>query len=615
MRDGPGAGALPGREAPRSSTSGILSPDAQRPPLPFRQDLADFFSSPPYYDELDLWRIRPMLSPHPDAPLFSRPDGQEAFRQLLAEAESGKFPTTEAFLDLIRQAATVSLWFFLRVVASHRGAYDKINSQLHLEMCNFRQVALEPGGYYAMLTPRGSYKSTIADHGAAPWELVRDSELTIGIFSAVSDKSQEFYLQAKDSMENNEFFRELWPKIVPGSTGRGSEWTDSSLNVASRRRRKATPSLAAYTASGSVSGTHIGLSIIDDIVTDAMLNAARQATADLVEKTNWFKTNIDSLREDVATSRTLDIGTRYSIEDPHEITQADAVEQFGDWTACQARYPRRADGQWRTYYRSAKATVGDRIVSIQPAAYSVEFLDKLAKRDPWTYHYQYENNAIGTGASDLAGYSPAECEFTDEGVRITNTDEFIRWGALDVTVAIDPAGRDSRASVRTSQTAMVIVAQDALKRKFVSGKKGYVKTTQWLDWIFSQAAFFGEILGRTVVEEAAGFKALDSIIIREQYERGIRLKYRSTPSLGEKINTIRSILQPEFEAGRIYVDKKLAGPLDEEMKAFPGNAMDILDALKIGIKFSRLPADEASVAGLIESVHDSFSRLSNSTAY
>jgi len=373
-----------GSNASRGSSRGAegapaLRARAEGAPLPFRPALAEFFSPPPYFSEGDLWRLKPMISPHPDAPLFSRPDAGVVLDQLLAETTSGRFPTTEQFLDLIRQAATVSLWFFLKVVAAHRGAYTKINSELHLEMCNFRQVCLEPGGYYAILTPRGSFKSSIADHGATPWELVRDSELTVGIFSAVFDKAQEFYLQAKDVMENNDLFRALWPGIVPaGAGGRGSEWSDSSLNHAGRRLRKATPSLAAYTASGSVSGTHIGLSIIDDIVTDAMLNAARGSTADLIEKTNWFKTNIDSLREDVALSRTIDIGTRYSIEDPHEITQADACEQFGDWTVCQDRYPLRHRGQWRTYYRSAKARVGSVETSIQP----VRRLDSLPRPIP-----------------------------------------------------------------------------------------------------------------------------------------------------------------------------------------------------------------------------------------
>ena len=558
--------------------------------IPFRASLRPYFSPPPYETPDDLWRLAPMISTHPRAPLFNSPDAPQILSQLMDEFSSGRWPANEKFLELLRQTATVSLWVFLKVIAAYSGAYSKLNAQLHLEMCNFRQVCLELGGYYAMLTPRGSFKSTIADHGSIPWEFIRNPDETIGIFAAIIDKSQEFYMQAKSIMDSNELFKTLWPELVPESTGRGSLWTDSSLVIPARRKRKATPSLAAYTASGSVSGTHIGLGIFDDIVTDAMLNSQRVATSEMIEKTNWFRTNSVSLREDVFTSRTIDIGTRYSTDDPHEITQADACELFGDWSKVANRYQRKPDGRWRTYYRSAKVTLGTVEESIQPKAYPIEFLNKLMAEDPWTYHYQYENNAVGLSGSELASYAPPECVFTDEGIAIPNTDEFVRYGECDITIALDPAGRSTRSSVRTSQTAMAIVARDVHGRKFITGRKGYVKTTQWLDWVFGEAEFYGEALARTVIEEAAGFAALDSIIIREQYIRNIRLKYRPTPALGDKILTIKTILQPELDHGMIYVDKRLLPQFMDELKAFPnGYAMDLLDAVKIAIKMSRNP--------------------------
>lgn len=561
--------------------------------------LAPFFSLPPYGE--GLWKLRPMISPHPAAPIFEAADGSLVLEQILAEASGDTFPASEKFLKLIKQAATVSLWFFLKVVAAHSGAYDKINNELHLEMANFRQLCLTPGIYAGIFTPRSSFKSTIVDFGSIPWEFARDKTLTVGIFSANADKAQEFYMQAKATMDSNELFRDLWPGVVPTNIGRGSEWNDSYLNLADRGHRKATPSLKAYTASGGVSGTHIGLSIIDDIINDSMLNAARQATSELIEKRNWFWTNIRSLREEPEISRTIVAGTRYSIEDPYEGVMADAYMQLGDWSATRGRYPVKPDGNWAVYYRSAKAWVGEEEFSIQPKAYSLKFLNKLAVDDPWTFHYQYENNAVGTAGAELGSYEPSECIFEEEGIRISNTDEFISYAACDVTVAIDPAGSDRRASARTSQTAMCIICRDEQGRKFVDGKKGYVKTTQWLDWIFAKASFFGDGLGRTVIEEVSGFKSLDSLIVREQYMRGIRLKYRSTPALGDKVSTIKALVQPELERGRLYFNVRARAAFMDEMKIFPnGFAMDLLDALKIAIKMSQNPewqmqsdADEA----------------------
>lgn len=610
--------SLDSRSSPATDLGGEAASYDALPasPLGFPGRLAPYFSPPPYSNDEDVFRLKPMITPHPEAPLFSRVDSGLMLSQVLEEVASGNFPATESFLEIMRQASLVSLWFFLKTVASFSGAYTKINEHLHLEMCNFRQLCLEPGIHAAILTPRGSFKSTIADHGANPWEIARDPDVTIGIFSATFDKAQEFYLQSKSIMENA-LYRELWPEIVPMNFGsRGSEWSDSSLCASSRRLRKATPTLAPYTASGSVSGTHVGVGIFDDIVTDAMLNAGRYATAEMIEKTNWFKSNIDSLREEPLTSRSIDIGTRYSLEDPHEITQKNSCYQFGDWTEVQDLYPRRPGGQWWVYYRSAKAHVEDRVVSIQPQAYSIKFLDDLAERDPWTYNWQYANHPTGSGTSEFSSYNPPECVFTEEGIQITNTDEFVRFEECDITIAIDPAGSDHRVSVRTSQTAMIVCCRDTKNRKFLFGRKGYVKTTKWFDWMFAQASFFGDLLSRTVIEQVSGFKNLDSFVLREQYDRGIRLHYRPIGALGDKDSTIKMILQPEFEKGLVFIDRKTMPEFVNEMRAFPGGSQkDFLDAAKIAIKTSKSPEWRDSKQDARERGFEIMAGAGNNTAY
>lgn len=600
-----GSSGLPASFSPGAARA--QAPDFPLPTSSFSpESLNPFFSPPPKQ-----WQLKPMISEHPAAPAFCGPDASLVLQQMLDEVLSGRFSANEHFMSMIKQTATVSLWFFLKVVAAYAGAYSAINAELHLEMANFRQLCLSPGGYFAAFTPRGSYKSTILNTGANPWEFIRNPDLTIGIFSATIDKAQEFYKQSKSIMDSNALFKDLWPELVPASIGRGSEWNDSSLCIANRRERKATPSMAAYTASGSVSGTHVGLANIDDIITDAMLNSVRSATSELIEKKNWFTGNIHSLREEVGSSRTIVEGTRYSIEDPYEDVQMDSRQQFGDWTVLGDRYRPRENGMWITYYRSAKVVIDDIEYSIQPKAYSLEFLKMLEERDPWAYHYQYENNAVGTAGSQLGSYVPGQCIFTDEGIIVTNTDEFVRYVECDITVSLDPAGRATRASSRTSQTAMVILCRDAKGRKFIDGRKGYVKTTQWFDWIFGRAEFFGEALGRTVVEEAAGFKSLDSVILAEQWRRQVPLKYRGVPSLGDKIATIQTIVQPQLEAGKLYFNEKCRVAFLDELKMFPnGSAMDLLDALKIALRLSRNPESESVV-----DENERFSKLSNSTAY
>ena len=83
-----------------------------------------------------------IFNPHPNAPLFDDPtQAQKYIQQITAEMESGNMDTAnEPLRQLIRQAGYTNLWFWLKVIAGHAGPYDQIDTDLHLDICNFRQA-------------------------------------------------------------------------------------------------------------------------------------------------------------------------------------------------------------------------------------------------------------------------------------------------------------------------------------------------------------------------------------------------------------------------------------------------------------------------------------------
>jgi len=61
------------------------------------------------------------------------------------------------------------------------------------------------------------------------------------------------------------------------------------------------------------------------------------------------------------------------------------------------------------------------------------------------------------------------------------------------------------------------------------------------------------------------------------------------PALGDKEATIRNIIQPFLEKGRLYAREEIAQMVREEIRTFPSRSMDLLDALKIAIFKSHRP--------------------------
>lgn len=534
------------------------------------------------------------IVPHPQAPIFAstQADAGLIFQQVLAEVESGRFPANETFISLIRQAGLVSLWFFLKIIAAYSGPYNLLNKQLHLDMCNFRQKGVLPGARLGMFVPRSSLKSTICTHGATPWVLTRNPDTRIAIFSGVYDRAQQFFHAAQRVIDSNPLYEACWPQNVP--TGKdGTRWNDSEAVMPSRSRFMPEPSLFAMTAGGSTQGIHVDEAVIDDIVGDDELDANRGATADMYKKRNWFDDNQRTLLQTPEESRIILSATRYSIDDPYESVMRDAKEHYGWWEPIEDSYPVNPDGEWCVYYRQARE-LDD---SIFPEKYSVEWLSKLAREKPDTYRLHYENNPVSLDAVEFAAYKPYACDLTYDAAKdgwfimIPSTNETIPLSSCDLVMAIDPAGSEKMATIKTSRSVVVLLARDSQDRFFLlQVRAGYVKTTQWFDWAFGLKLQFATNLRATYVEQQAGFKALTSIIRDEESKRKIWLHYMPVNALGDKIATIRNIIQPVLARHALYINSECRDMVDEELRVFPAsNKRDILDALKIAIKMSIKP--------------------------
>jgi predicted phage terminase large subunit-like protein len=207
------------------------------------------------------------------------------------------------------------LYFLLRY-GLHR--YD-LEHQWLFDRC--REVQDNPNGYLD-LWAREHYKSTIITYGLTILDMLRNPEITIGIFSHTRPIAKSFLRQIKHEFEGNEFLKTLFPDILWERPAKDApKWSeDDGLII----KRMSNPKEATVEAHGLVDGMptskHYKLMIYDDVVTKASVT-----TPEMIRQTTEAWELSRSLGSIGGVVRY--IGTRYHFNDSYsEMMRRGAVK-------------------------------------------------------------------------------------------------------------------------------------------------------------------------------------------------------------------------------------------------------------------------------------------------
>ncbi len=319
---------------------------------------------------------------------------------------------------VIAEIAKRDRYFLLSIILNRP---DTFHPWLY-ERC--REVEENVDGYLD-LWARDHYKSTIITYAGAMQEIIKNPEITIGVFSHSKSISKAFLDQIKRELERNDYLVRLYPNIFwDNPKGQASSWSlDSGIVV----QRKSNPKEKTIEAHGLVDGQpvskHFKLLIFDDVVTAESVNTPEQIT-----KTTDAWELAQNLG-DARSPRMWHIGTRYSYSD----TYATLLERG-------ALTPR------------IHAATDDGTISGKPVFLSQEVWDKKV-RDSSLYTIacqQLQNPNEGGGR-----------ELEPEWLRTYE----LRPETLNVYILCDYAG--SRKSTGSSNTAMAVVGVDAQMNKYI----------------------------------------------------------------------------------------------------------------------------------------------------
>ena len=450
--------------------------------------------------------------------------------QTLAAQKEGKIP------ELFRKLALEDLFFLITVVF----AREDVNRDWLYERCT--EVQREPDGYLDLWFREG-YKSSLLTYGLTIQDILKNSDVTVGIFSYNRPTAKAFLRQIKREFELNDLLKSLFPDVLwSNPASEAPKWSEDEGIVVKRKTNPKESTVEAWgLVDGQPTGRHFSLMVYDDVVT---LDSV--TTPEMCQKTirAWeMSRNLGA-----EGGRTRYIGTRYSFND------------------CYGEMIRREVAKPRLY------PVYD--ADNKPVLLSRERIEEKRKElGPYVFSSQMLLNPVADEAQN----------FKEEWLQT--------WPVQTVKnlrpyILVDPASKKKKNS---DYTAMIVIGLGVDKNYYIIDMiRDRLNLTERTQVLFGLHKMYSPVaVGYEEYGMQSDIEHLQYVMNLENYRFPI---YPLGGNVGKE-DRIRALV-PIFEQGRMYLPQMCIRPqhdgktMDltkvfiEEYKTFPvGQHDDMLDSL------------------------------------
>ena len=277
------------------------------------------------------------------------------------------------------------------------------------------------------LWAREHYKSTTITFAGVTQEVIKNPDITIGIFSHTKPVARKFLIQLKTEFEQNQDLKTTYPEIFYTDPRKESpKWSEEKGICVKRTGNPKEATVEAHgLVDGQPTGAHFALRVYDDVVTLESVSTPEQ-----VKKTTdaWALSDNLGARGEDGRSRRWHVGTRYSYSDTYQDILDKGVLKPRIFPATHNGLP---DGRpvflSPEVWAEKKRTQGSAILAAQ----------------------MLQNPAAGQNAL-----------FRKEWLRFQD----VRPATLNVYILVDPASSRKRGSDRT---AMAVIGIDAAGNKWL----------------------------------------------------------------------------------------------------------------------------------------------------
>lgn len=417
--------------------------------------------------------------------------------------------------------------FFLLVKLLHRKDAD--NDWLYARC---REVEESPDDHLD-LWAREHYKSTIITFAGIIQEIVRNPEITIGIFSHTKPVARKFLLQIKTELESNVDLITTYPDVFYAEPKKDSpKWAEEKGIVVKRKSNSKEATVEAHgLVDGQPTGAHFMLRVYDDVVTLESVSTPEQ-----IKKTTsaWELSDNLGARGEDGKSRRWHIGTRYHFGDTYnDIIEKGVLKQ----RIYPATHNGLADGEPvflpKEVWEEKKRTQGTATLAAQ----------------------MLQNPAAGNNAL-----------FNKDWLRFQD----VRPATLNVYILCDPASSRKKTSDRT---AMAVIGIDSAGNKWLlDGFHHRMNLRERWEKMNGLRKVWVNMPGVQVVRVGyerygmqSDIEAFEDFMRREKDEWEIVELAWPREGGGSKYDRIQR-LEPDFRSGRFYLSSAVKDETSAQAK-------------------------------------------------
>lgn len=445
----------------------------------------------------------------------------------------------EALLNKKKQKGLEDLLFFNKyIIESDEKRRSLLVPHVHGEWVNWYLNAKHR--IKMILVPRACFKSTFFTVGRTLQALAQDKNHRILIANATLSNSQKFLGEIKNHLRKNELYNQLYGG-KEGFYDKNLKWNEDEIEIPGRSLGIKEASVTAVGVGGNLVSQHYSMIIADDLMNE--LNSATRYQTDKV--IDWWKRAFSLLDYD---GEMIIIGTRWSYYDLY----SHIVDKFNE----------QAD----IYIRGAYKKEGGLYF---PELLNKQKLDELrGLQGSYIFSSFYLNDPVD---EESALIKQSQLRYWGPGEDVDLPKE------LEIFALCDPAVSQD---VAADESSITVVGVDWENIWYVlETRSGQWTVGQLIDELFAvHAQWKPTTMSIEVIGQAQGLMTPihDEENRRNRYLPLVEIKVR--PAI-RKETRIRSVLQPRFERGKIFIKRDMVD-LEEQLLKFPRSKRDdMIDSL------------------------------------